>query len=130
MDIYLLSLVAATVIWVLLKVWVLSPKAQSQRSRQVQAVRRKSSPYAGVKIISAADSCACAKQLDGQNYLAREAPVLPLPDCDQSECHCRYKHLPDRREGDRRSPVLLAQGDFFGAEALVPRQGRGRRATD
>lgn len=130
MDMYLLSLLGATVIWVLLKVWVLSPKAQSQRSQRAQATRRKSNPYAGVKIISGSTCCADAKDICGHNYLAREAPVLPLPSCDQAECHCRYKHLPDRREGERRSPILLAQGDFFGAEALVPRQGRGRRATD
>lgn len=130
MDIYLLSLVGATVIWVLLKVWVLSPKAASQRSKQVQAVRRKSNPYAGVKIVTASGCCADAKDIDWHNYLAAEAPVLPLPGCNQAECHCRYKHLPDRREGDRRSPILLSQEDFFGAEALIPRQGRGRRATD
>jgi hypothetical protein len=34
--------------------------------------------------------------------LSGEAPLLPLPECDASECKCRFIHHADRRRNDDR----------------------------
>ena len=53
--------------------------------------------------------CQAAKALDGQRFLSREAPAMPLPNCDAAVCRCKYRHHEDRRDpdGDRRNPSSL-----------------------
>ena len=56
-----------------------------------------------VTIEANANACEAARALVGHRFLAREAPLLPLPDCGVAECPCRYRHYQDRREGPRRA---------------------------
>ena len=46
--------------------------------------------------------CQTAKSMAGVRYLSREAPRLPLPQCDAAGCECKYVHHEDRRGYDRR----------------------------
>lgn len=49
-------------------------------------------------------ACKAARDLQGQRFLSGSAPRIPLPDCDASDCTCRFSHHADRRAGeDRRS---------------------------
>jgi len=68
------------------------------------------------------EPCDAVQALAGQRFLSREAPSLPLENCDQARCECTYRHLSDRREqGDRRSGW-----NTFGAFSNTLAQGERR----
>ena len=59
--------------------------------------------YRAVSIWPGEPSCEGARQMSLMRFLCAKAPRLPLPECDQVECNCRYQHYSDRRSGgDRR----------------------------
>ena len=58
---------------------------------------RPSNPWHAVCIQPVGKRCAAATALIGQRFLSREAPPLPLRDCDEADCQCRYRHYDDRR---------------------------------
>jgi hypothetical protein len=70
-----------------------------------------------------------ANEIAGRRFLASEAPNLPLPGCNATECDCHFIHHNDRRTGkDRRSPftsggIAAATGTFSGER----RKGEDRR---
>ena len=70
-------------------------------------------------------ACSAAKLLSGQKFLADDAPKLPLPGCDVSECRCRFTHYDDRRStAERRSPF---SGTSYGGTEQSRLQERRRR---
>lgn len=59
--------------------------------------------WRAVSVVPGGGACEAALQLRGRRFLTREAPRLPLPECNrQNECQCKYQHLPDRRGDPRR----------------------------
>jgi len=63
----------------------------------------RSEPWHAVAIRTGGHACRAAEEAAGTRYLATDAPLLPLRNCDRSEhCECRYRHYPDRRAGPRR----------------------------
>lgn len=50
---------------------------------------------------ASSNACRAVKQLWQQRFLAKDAPPLPLPDCDATRCECRYIHFDDRRKYER-----------------------------
>ena len=60
-------------------------------------------PFRCVSIEPGAGSCAAVKKLKGRRFLSRQAPLLPLADCDGGTCRCYYRHFHDRRRDERRS---------------------------
>jgi len=86
-------------------------------------------PYHSVSIVAGAARCPAALALKGKRFLSRDAPRLPLPECDQPlDCRCVYRHFDDRRAGPRR-------GDEKGRPARPAgekekRLSRGRRDAD
>jgi len=57
-----------------------------------------------VSIIPGPHACAAATAIGLRRFLSRDAPRLPLVDCDCSErCQCKYRHHADRRVGPRRA---------------------------
>ena len=94
-----------------------------------QLIERAVSPYHGVSIMPEKNCCSGARNLGERRYLAREAPRLPLPDCDAAMCHCRYSHFDDRREGDRRRSHALQRGLRSSTSNLENRSERDRRRS-
>lgn len=97
-----------------------------------EAARARAKPQAdnrwhAVGIAAPAGACDAARACKGKRFLSREAPQLPLPECDAARCECKYRHYADRRGGPRR-------GDERGVpKARVDnnrRAARGRRAVD
>jgi hypothetical protein len=88
--------------------------------------------YRSVSIQCRDNACAAARELDGQRYLARTAPSLPLPKCDQAPCHCSYMHHTDRRtDNDDRRSVHSLQTELYTRTAEPERRTRrGRRKGD
>ena len=94
---------------------------------------RTSGPYQCAElVVSPSSCCSAAKALAGKRLLAGEAPALPLPECDQSTCRCRYNRFTDRRtEARRAADVGLRVGnDMYRQAGKCSRQGNGRRTTD
>ena len=61
-------------------------------------------PWKAVVILSGDSACAAVRELRSKRFLSRSAPRLPLPECTiQDRCHCKYRHLGDRRGAQRRA---------------------------
>lgn len=80
-------------------------------------------------------ACDAVKAITGNRYLdsERNIPRLPLPDCDATQCNCRYARHEDRRDDteDRRSLYRL-QAELYDLTGEVSRRTRrrGRRKGD
>lgn len=104
-------------------------KPEERNDRRVSPALKNSSKYHAVSIKPGTYACSAANDLAGERFLASEAPSLPLPGCDATECDCHFTHHKDRRTGkDRRSPftsggIAAATGTFAGER----RQGEDRR---
>jgi hypothetical protein len=85
--------------------------------------------YQAVAVIACSRACGAAAAVQGARFLARQAPRLPLPDCDRpGNCACRFEKHADRRTTVQRSPYNnFGVVSYGGAER---RRVRGRRATD
>lgn len=68
--------------------------------------------------------------LQGQRFLSREAPPLPLKNCPNGNCECHYQHYDDRRATPRRARDLGVAIDGWTDADLRAQKGRGRRKTD
>lgn len=65
--------------------------------------------YHAVAIKYSESSCDAAKAMTGRRFLSSAAPRLPLPECNNLECRCKFISYDDRRAGgDRRSPFAAA----------------------
>jgi len=84
--------------------------------------------FCGVSIATGWPSCKAARELEGQRFLPREAPQLPLPGCDQGACECAYQHHGDRRDGPRRDAELGVHG--IGFRPAEERRDRVDRRTE
>ena len=86
--------------------------------------------WRSVKIAPGAARCEYASILSGKVFLLSEAPPLPLVNCNQTDCSCRYIHLDDRRSGiDRRDGPDTPGPQPSSAQTDQRRRG-GRRAAD
>jgi len=86
------------------------------------------SPWHAVEISARGGGCAASEKLHGVRFLSREAPRLPLRDCDNPNCRCVYVHREDRRAGPRRDEE--GTGIRRSPTAGERRVGRGRRKDD
>jgi hypothetical protein len=105
-----------------------------KRSRQAGRPARKASAtgpsrFQAVEVRRGLDSCAASLALEGQRFLSRKAPTLPLPGCDRTTCGCRFAKFADRRSGGDRRFIMERFTDISGA-SFSARRGRGRRRDD
>jgi hypothetical protein len=85
--------------------------------------------FRAVSIRTCKDACEAAKALSGKRFLTHKPPFLPLADCDQSMCQCRYQHHEDRREEeDRRDEFYRNFAFSMNREHLERRERQDRRA--
>lgn len=69
--------------------------------------------FYGVSVRPGINCCDAVKAIARNRYLQGEAPLLPLPDCDQEECRCIMRPEDDRRTPiDRRDDAFSAYGDY------------------
>lgn len=99
-------------------------------SRKKSASATQTSMFHAVSIAMDPSPCQAVKAYADQTMLSSEAPVLPLQDCDQAACKCRYVHQDDRRSQYRRgyqSSLALMASVGSNQER---RRSVGRRETD
>jgi hypothetical protein len=87
-------------------------------------------PYHAVSIAPGYRNCAAARALRDHRFLSRQAPALPLKECDSTECTCRYEHHDDRRRGQRRARDLGVSIDGYEGDERRLKPKRGRRNAD
>lgn len=86
--------------------------------------------WRSVKIRPGLITCERATNLEGQIFLSKEAPALPLDNCSEEDCHCHYIFLDDRRSGLDRRIELARLGNLLPGFANERRQLQGRRFAD
>lgn len=83
-----------------------SKKRQNSSTKNTAVRKPVAGPsYRAVSIHRDHVACDAAKKLVDERFLVGQTPMLPLDECDKTECNCRYTHHDDRREStrDRRS---------------------------
>ncbi len=94
------------------------------------AVLGATSAFHAVSIKLGPNACEPAQSMDGKRFLSGAAPKLPLPNCNNLECKCRFVHHKDRRESeDRRSPFGQSIASTTGTHPKEQRQGEDRRGA-
>lgn len=89
----------------------------------------RTNPYQAVAIIACSRACAAVAAVHGVRFLARQAPRLPLADCDRpGNCACRFEKHADRRAVVQRSPYNNSGVVSYGGAER--RRLRGRRDQD
>ena len=58
--------------------------------------------FGAVQIRARLGACRAAQLLEGQRFLSKDAPNLPLRECSAARCPCTFSKLPDRRSDGRR----------------------------
>ena len=87
--------------------------------------------YHAVTVVVGDRACAAARAIEQKRFLSREAPKLPLKNCDYPNCQCHYAHHDDRRRGPRRAREMgVALDGYEGDEKRGNGKARGRRKTD
>ena len=112
--------------------WQRQEKSSSATVKKVRPRAKKSTTYHAVAIKFPQNGCAAAKAIAGRRFLANEAPTLPLPECDVSNCGCQFTHYDDRRaRKDRRSPFATSMStDGTGSFEKERRDKKDRRSDD
>ena len=96
-----------------------------QRKKRVQQVALEDPAFRAVEIKPGSNACEAARELQGEIFLSRDAPLTPLQDCTAQKCNCKYVHYEDRRqEFDRRDPL---EAGWRTREALGETNRRSRR---
>lgn len=110
-------------------------KSRRRRPRAARGPERsRAAEFSGdtYHALSVDGSCQSARKLAGHRFLVREAPSLPLRDCDFPSCKCKLVHHDDRRREnyDRRDRQSI-RSEFYVSEGHHERRvSRGRRAVD
>lgn len=88
------------------------------------------SEFHAVSINMDASPCPAIREYEGRRLLSSEAPMLPLPDCDQSDCNCRFEHYKDRRTGENRRDDVVTIARISSGESIQERRSwQDRRAS-
>ncbi len=88
--------------------------------------------YAAVRIKPHEHACNAAFDYSHRVYLASEAPLLPLNDCDKSDsCRCGYVHYDDRRNANmQRRGESITMTDVHSGRERRDETKHGRRKND
>jgi hypothetical protein len=104
------------------------PAPSAEPAKPVAAVKVAS--HHAVSIATGPRCCAPARQLRDQRFLSRDAPKLPLKECDRADCTCRYEHHQDRRASLRRARDMGVSIDGWVETDKRGKKVRGRRKAD
>lgn len=120
-ELMLAALLVLTVAWLVVRI----RRNKAQELAEKNPHLNNTGAFHAVAIKYSESACAAAKEMTGRRFLSKDAPRLPLPECDMAECRCSFAHYDDRRTGrERRSP--FAQRGISGATGAYEKERRGR----
>lgn len=83
----------------------------SKSSIKKKSANKLKGEFAAVSVRFTPNACEAVKQLQGQRFLSKDAPLMPLQECPRRNiCNCFYDYHEDRRENDERSDFNVAFG--------------------
>jgi hypothetical protein len=82
--------------------WFTTRRAAPRADRSSAQPPKAGGRFGGVEIRTRGGACRAAHVLQGQRFLSKDAPSLPLPDCTHVKCACTFSKLLDRRTEGRR----------------------------
>ena len=103
---------------------------RTEPEAKTPSVKKPASAWHAVCIAPGERACDAARLLAGRRFLSRDAPSLPLKNCDNAACTCRYEHYDDRRKGARRAGEIGVTIDGYVAEERREPIKRDRRKKD
>jgi len=108
----------------------LLPRSKNAKSSGARSVKLEVKKSRLVKIDPGSTSCVGARKMIDQIFLTKEAPDLPLGQCSEDKCLCKYTFLDDRRSLGHRRETHEYLGGFVRNHETDRRQYSGRRTTD
>lgn len=121
------------VVSLLLILFLFRHRLRPGKRRLAKPVTPQEKQYHCVSIVLTPTACQAIRALEGKRFLSKEAPRLPLAECDCSQCDCKYQHHEDRRVpfSDRRLDYGMSH-DLYGAFGETNRRDnpKGRRYSD
>ena len=110
-------------------------KARQKSSLKNKTTPRKSTqktnaPYRAVSIEFGSNACSTVQMMIDKYFLVKEAPLIPLKNCQSTACCCKYTHHNDRRNTIRRPQTLSSTIAYESTGILDRRVKRGRCETD
>jgi hypothetical protein len=128
LPVLILLVLLIVAVSVLVRYAMIARRDAAEEDDAVPETQEKKS-YHAVSIKVSRNACRAARDMAGHRFLSNEAPRLPLPKCDASECKCRFAHHKDRRAGrDRRSPFSVSGlGGGSGNYEVDRRERKDRR---
>ena len=108
----------------------ISERPAKKSKAQPSVTKAENTKFHAVSIRLGGNACTAAKEIQGERFLASDAPQMPLPGCDVSDCRCRFVHYKDRRtKDDRRNPYSGTMGVATGNLKQEQRTGKDRRES-
>ncbi len=99
------GLLILTIVWLVLRI----RRNKAAQVAESRPAAKSTGAYNAVAIMYSESSCNAAKAMTGRRFLSSAAPRLPLAECNNLECRCKFVSYDDRRTGrDRRSPFTPA----------------------
>src|SRR5262245_26988090 len=99
----LAALAGSTAYWLASRRPAPASDSHAPRSNPQPAPRAKlGGRFSAVQIRPRSGACRAAQLLQGHPFLAKNAPALPLRECNAEHCACTFSKLPDRRSDGRR----------------------------
>lgn len=122
-----------TLVLILLSAWLFFSYRQGKAKKHHHKPLHERHPYHCVTIETAKHCCKAVEKLVDKRFLSVDAPQLPLPNCQISDCQCHYQHYDDRREKHvgRRNDFALEHDSLDTEEQFNRRESKsGRRSSD
>jgi len=89
------------------------------------------SQFHAVSLKLSSTACEAANEIEGKRFLSREAPRIPLLECDVPACKCHFIHHNDRRvHDDRRDQYRQVDISDTGIIQMERRHRGERRNSD
>lgn len=94
--------------------------------RQAESLSTAQRKYPIVSIAHGENACDAVRRIHGIRQHISQIPILPLADCDCTQCNCKYVHHEDRRGPLRERRSFSAST----ADLQDRRRSAGRRRSD
>jgi len=82
--------------------WFVFRRPAATQRRAPEQAKPAGGRFGAVEIRIRSGACQAARSLEGQRFLSKEAPTLPLPACTAAQCTCKFAKWSDRRSESRR----------------------------